>query len=293
MNGVMKKITDIFAKKEKTFSFEFFPPKTDKGRDKLAETAAFFAQQGADFFSVTYGAGGSESKATLDVVLNLLYHHDVPVMHHLTCVKHTFDDIRKQLAGMQRVGVQNIMALRGDPPANDPGYKPGPDHPRFGYELIKLIREHGDWFSIGVPGFPEGHPLTPTLDLDSKYLKVKQDCGADFVVTQVFFDNHLYYDYLKRTAREGVAMRVIPGILPITDYAKLVQFCQTCGATIPQWIHDTFAPLKDDPEATLQKGIDVVTRQCQDLLDHGAPGLHFYCLNKIEPTTAIFMALKR
>ena len=283
----MKKITQIFAEKPWTFSFEFFPPKTEAGQARLLDTAAELARRGADFFSVTYGAGGSASHTTLDIVLGLQYRHDVAVMHHLTCVKHTYREIREQLAGMARVGVRNIMALRGDLPIDQPDFKLGEDQPKFAYELIDLLREYRDWFAIGVPGFPEGHPMAPSLELDSKYLRIKQDRGADFTVTQLFFENEQYFDFVSRVRAEGVTMRLIPGILPITNYSRLLDFCSNCGVSVPERIRDEFEPLRDDPEATREHGIKFVAEQCRDLLDRGAPGLHFYCLNKPEPVLTI------
>jgi len=287
----MRKVTEIFDEKPRTFSFEFFPPKTDKGRANLFKAAEALAPL-ADHFSVTYGAGGSTSKATLEIVKALQSRLKKPVVHHFTCVKHTHSDIRAALEEMRRADVRNILAMRGDPPADEPDYKPGPEEPRYSYELVKAIRQqHDDWFAVGVAGFPEGHINTPTKKLDSEYLKIKQDAGADFVVTQLFFDNNEYYEFVERVGAEGVTLRLIPGILPITDYAKLLQFCDTCGATVTQSIKDIFEPLADDAEATYQKGIEVVTRQCRDLLDHGAPGLHFFCLNKTEPITTIYKNL--
>ncbi|MBS3735073.1 MAG: methylenetetrahydrofolate reductase [NAD(P)H] [Phycisphaerae bacterium] len=288
----MKKITDIFDEKPWTLSFEFFPPKTDKGRQRLWESAEALAGLGADFFSVTYGAGGSESHATLDVVLGLLYRHDVAVMHHLTCIKHTYREIREQLAAMSRVGVRNIMALRGDPRKDEPDFVPGPDQPKYAYQLVEIIHElRGDWFCTGVAAFPEGHPMAGTVQLDSQYLRIKQDRGADFAVTQLFFNNDVYLRFVDRVRDAGVSMRLIPGLLPVVNYEKLVQFCNTCGATIPKEVHEIFEPIKNDPEETRKRGIDFAVRQCQDLINRGAPGLHLYCLNRAEPARTIVDAV--
>lgn len=282
-----RRIADIFQEKEQTFSFEFYPPKTDKGRANLMQAAGDFADFGADYFSVTYGAGGSGSRSTLEVVEGLLEQFDVSVMHHLTCVKHTFGDIRYELETMKRSGVRNIMALRGDPPQDEPDYRPGPDKPHYGFELIKVIREWGDWFTIGVPGFPEGHPLAVNLELDNMVLRVKQESGADFCVTQLFFEPELYFDFVRRVRQAGVTMRLIPGIMVVTNYKRLVDFCDMCGASVPAMIHDAFAPIADDLQATRERGIELATRFCRELLDGGAPGLHFYCLNRTEPALNI------
>ncbi|MFP4052389.1 MAG: methylenetetrahydrofolate reductase [Phycisphaerae bacterium] len=287
-----RKITEIFAEKDRTFSFEFYPPKTDKGMSNLLNAAEELADLGADYFSVTYGAGGAGSKATLNVVRELLERFDVPVMHHLTCVKHTFETIRRELQEMKEAGVRNIMALRGDPPADDPDFEPGHNQPEYSYELVNIIREWGDWFAIGVAGFPEGHPLSPTLPLDSRYLKIKENHGADFCATQLFFENKTYFQFARRVRDAGVTMRLIPGILPITNYVRLLEFCMDCGASVPRSVRSEFGPLKDDREATREKGIEFAIRQCQELLDGGAPGIHFYCLNKTEPVRSIFKELR-
>ncbi len=287
----MKTLTELFADKQRTISFEFFPPRTEKGTAKLYDTAAVLADK-ADFFNVTYGAGGSSSKATFDIVVELQKRFALPVMHHFTCVQHTYDDIRKALEQFKAADISNILALLGDPPEGVEDYKPGPDEPHFAYELIKMIREHGDSFCIGAPGFPEGHPLTPTKKLDSEYLKIKQDAGAEVVFTQLFFDNDIYYEFRDRVRAEGVTMRLLPGMLTITNYPKLVEFCDRCGATIPQSVTDIFEPLADDPEATYKRGVEFAVEQCQDLLDNDAPGLHLYCLNKIEPVMSVYNALK-
>ncbi len=287
----MKKLTELFKDKQRTISFEFFPPKTEKGIAKLYEAAEELAKV-ADFFNVTYGAGGSSSKATFEIVVELQKRFALPVVHHFTCVQHTYDDIRKALEEFKAADITNILALLGDPPAGDENYKPGPDEPHFAYELIKMIREHGDFFCAGAPGFPEGHPDTPTKKLDSEYLKIKQDAGAEVVFTQLFFDNDIYYEFRDRVQAEGVTMRLLPGMLTITNYPKLIDFCNTCGATIPDSIKDAFEPIADDLEETRKKGIELAVKQCQDLWDNGADGLHFYCLNKTEPVMTVYNALK-
>jgi methylenetetrahydrofolate reductase (NADPH) len=288
--GMTKKLTDVFAEKERTISFEFFPPRTEKGTQRLYETAAELAGK-ADFFNVTYGAGGSSSKATFDIVVELQKRFNLPVVHHFTCVQHPYAQISEALDRFEEAGIRNVLAMRGDPPADNPDYKPGPDEPHFGYELIRAIRQHSDYFCIGAPGFPEGHPQTPTKELDSEYLKVKQDEGAEFVITQLFFENDIYYEFRERVREVGVTARLLPGILTITDFKKLGDFCATCGASIPQSVTDIFAPIADDLDATREKGIEFTIKQCRDLLENDTPGLHFYCLNKTEPVTTVYNAL--
>ena len=282
-----RKITDIFAEKERTFSFEFYPPRTDKGLENLLRTAEELAKLGADYFSVTYGAGGAGSKATLNVVRALLERFDVPVMHHLTCVKHTFEMIRSELPEMTQAGVRNIMALRGDPPADDPNFQPGHNQPEYSYELVNIIREWGDWFSVGAAAFPEVHPTALNESLDTLVLRVKQESGADFFVTQLFFNNDSYSRLLERALAAGVERRIIPGVLPIVNFERVVDFCKTCGAIVTEEVMDVFNPIKNDPEAVLARGIEFTAAKCRDLLDRGAPGLHFYCLNRPEPVRSI------
>ncbi len=282
------KITDLFDNKPQTFSFEFFPPKTEKGKANFLAAAEAFTTYGADFFSVTYGAGGTEAHATLSTVAELRDRLNVPVMHHLTCIKHTFEEVRQQLQQMKAEGIRNIMALRGDPPAEDPDFIPGPDQPQYAYHLIEEIRKHDDWFAIGAAGFPEVHPLAPSPDKDSEYLKLKQDAGADFAVTQLFFENQMYFDFMERTDRAGVTMRRIPGIFIVTDYNKAVRFCNMCGATVPQELTDAYAPYLDDQEGMFKLGVERAIRQCQDLLEGGSPGLHFYSINRTEPALTVY-----
>jgi methylenetetrahydrofolate reductase (NADPH) len=283
-----RKITDLFENTPRTLSFEFYPPKTEAGRDKLLDTTAGkLAELGADYFSVTYGAGGSESKSTLQIVRGLTQRYDVPVMHHLTCIKHTFASVREELAEMKDEGVRNIMALRGDPPGDEPDYIPGPDQPRWGCDLVGIIREYGDWFAVGVPAFPESHPLAADPDVDTKVLRVKQDNGADFAVTQLFFEAELYRRFVDRARAGGVTFRLIPGILPITNYKRLLGFCQMCGATVPDSIRRRFEPIAEDSDQTRAAGIDHAVALANDLLSAGAPGIHFYCLNRAQTVTRI------
>ena len=183
--GQVVNIIEALNKKERTFSFEFFPPRTPKGMVRMYKTARVFSELGADFFSVTYGAGGSTSKSTLEIVKEFQGRFAKPAIHHYTCVKQSPNELRLTFDEMRRSDVRNILAMRGDPPKDEPYYRPAKKKElKYGYELIEFIRKHyGDWFTIGVPGFPEGHILTPQKKLDSKYLKVKEDASAEFVIT--------------------------------------------------------------------------------------------------------------
>jgi methylenetetrahydrofolate reductase (NADPH) len=289
---MLRKITDIFREEAQTLSFELFPPKTDKGRVQLPQTVAALAELRPDWFSVTYGAGGSTREHTMEIVIDLQERFGIPTMHHLTCVGHSPAELRDILARMKQHDIHNILALFGDPPQDDPGWQPAPGAFRYCYELIRHIRSDNGFFSIGVAGFPEGHIDCPDRETDVRYLKAKLDAGADFVITQLFFDNQYYFDYVARARKQGVTARIIPGILPVTDYPALLRFCQRCGARIPQSVHDIFMPLDGNPPATYAAGVDFAVRQCRELLAGGAPGLHFFPLNKVEPAREIVTRLR-
>jgi len=252
----MLKLTETFQHRAKTFSFELFPPKTDQGHLKLIETIAELAKFKPDFFSCTYGAGGSSRGKTLEIVEHIQKTHNITGVAHITCVLHTKDEIKNILSDMQTRGIHNVLALRGDPPKNHPGWTPGPDNFKYSSELCAFIRQHfGSYFGIAVAGFPEGHILCPDREQDSRYLKLKIDAGADFIITQLFFNNKDYFDYVARLRKLGINNRVLPGIISITDYTGIINFCKTCGAQVPPEVHQIFEPIKDDKEATLKAGI--------------------------------------
>ncbi|MBO7431981.1 MAG: methylenetetrahydrofolate reductase [NAD(P)H] [Elusimicrobia bacterium] len=283
------KITKVFEKKEKTFSFEIFPPKTPEGDIKLIhETLKEFSLLKPDFVSCTYGAAGGNKDKTLALVEHIQKAYDIPSMAHLSCITHTKDEIHEIVKKIKAKGIQNILALRGDPPRDNPDMVPGIDNYKHSSELITFLKqEYKDDFCLGVAGFPEIHPLSETKEIDIKYLKHKIDCGADFIITQLFFDNQIYFDYVESARKEGITARIIPGILPITSYDGLIKFCNTCGATIPEKIHKIFAPIKDNPEQVVKAGISFAVEQCLELIKNGAPGIHFYTLNKIHPIKEI------
>ena len=288
------KRTEIFEKKEKTFSFEIFPPKTPEGDIKLIhETLKNLSLLEPDFVSCTYGAAGGNKDKTLALVEHIKKAYNIPSMAHLTCISHTKDEIHEIVEKAKAKGIQNILALRGDPPRDNPDMVPGIDNYKHSSELVSFLRqEYKDEFCLGVAGFPERHPLSPTSEHDIKYLKHKIDCGADFIITQLFFDNQIYFDYVKSVRCAGVTKRIIPGILPITSYDGLIKFCKTCGATIPEKVHEIFAPIKDDSKKVVQAGIDFAINQCKELLSNGAPGIHFYSLNKVQPLKDIIESVR-
>lgn len=290
----MKKIVDIFKNRELTYSFELFPPKTNQGFESLLKTIDQLATLKPDFISCTYGAGGGNRGKTLDVIQYIQNNHHIIGLAHLTCVLHTKEEIKHILNDIKSRDIQNVLALRGDPPQDNPGWQPGENNFKYSSELCAFMRKHFEhYFSIGVAGFPEGHILCPDKNLDSQYLKTKIDSGADFVITQLFFDNKEYFDYVNRLRHLGVTARIIPGVLPITHYPSLLKFCSLCGAAVTAEVRKIFEPIQDNKEATVQAGIEFAVRQCRSLLDGGAPGLHFYSLNKLEPTAAILSKVRR
>jgi len=281
---IIKKISDIFKEKERTYSFEFFPPKTEDGERKLFETASVIKHLRPDFFSVTYGAGGTSRELTVAIVDRLQKRFAIPTMHHLTCLEHSRAEVKAIIEQMKERNICNILALHGDMPKGVNHWQPVPDELEYSYQLCELIGSYGNFFSIGVGGFPNRKG-------DSKYLKIKMDAGAEFAITQVFFDTKDYFKYVARVRKAGVTARIIPGILPISNYQTLLKLCSTVEVTIPQSIYDIFQSLDD--EASYQAGVQFMVKHCNELLEGGAPGLHFFTLNEVDPTRSILNRVKR
>lgn len=291
---MLKKITDILKEggEAKTLSFEFYPPKTEAGRQKLPEIARDYLALKPDWFAVTYGAGGTTRDWTTPIVDDLQKRFNIPVVHHFTCVGHNQAEIKELLDDLVKKNIHNVLALRGDPPVGVAEWNPSPGGFEYCYQLINVIRSYNDYFSIGVAGFPEGHVVTRNVDLDIKYLKVKLDAGGEFIMTQLFYDNKDYFNYVKKVREAGINTRIIPGIMPIPSYQGLLKFTSNCGAGIPKRVRDIFQPLDGDDEASYKAGVDFAVEQCQELLDGGAPGLHFFTMNRVNPTAEIVSRLK-
>ena len=285
------KIRDLFSCQPQTFSFEFFPPKTPQDVDDLLVRAGELKALGPSFISVTYGAGGSTRRNTIDLVCRMQAELHMVAMAHVTCVGHSQAELHEVLAELRDRGVENLMCLRGDPPSGQANFVPAPDGLTYAHELVTLARSVGD-FSIGVAGYPERHPESVDKHHDLRYLQAKVACGADFVTTQLFFDNRDYFDFCERAQRSGVSVRIIPGIMPITNYRQIVRFTTMCGATIPATLHQRLEPVADDPQAVLEIGVDWAWRQCEELLAQGVPGVHFYTLNRSLATQRIFARLR-
>ena len=285
------KIIDILKQDKPAFSFEFFPPKDDVGFDQLFKTIDNLKSWDPAFVSVTYGAGGSTRSKTIDLVGRIKKEIGLESMAHLTCVGHSSDEILKVLKSIKEQNVDNVLALRGDPPVGENNFTK-PDN-GFGYavELVQFAREHFS-FCIGVAGYPEGHPESMNLKEDLLHLKKKVLAGASFIVTQLFFDNKFYFDFVDNLRAIGVDVPVIPGIMPILNLKQIRRFTKMCGATIPNGLMTGLEAVQNDAEAICQIGIDHATNQCKNLLMHGAPGIHFYTLNRSRATLSVLERLK-
>ncbi len=275
------------------FSIEFFPPKTEKGDASLLNrTIPKLMDLKPDYCSVTYGAGGSTREKTLAIVREIQEKHGLTAMSHLTCVNATEAELKAYLNEAKDAGIKNILALRGDPPAGTTEFQATEGGFEYSYQLVDLIRSL-DGFSIGVAGFPEGHIACKAgKQADWDHLKSKVDAGADFVLTQLFFDNQDYLDFRDYTQKQtGLDIPIYPGILPILSKKQITRFTALCGAQIPAAMTARLEEIGDDDEAVVEYGIEYATEQCQALLKAGVPGLHFYCLNKAYSTTQVIKNL--
>jgi methylenetetrahydrofolate reductase (NADPH) len=294
----MQFIRDIYTAKrvagQPVISFEFFPPKTIEGdRNLLEKQIPALLQARPDYCSVTYGAGGSTRDKTLMIVDRIQRQHGLTALAHLTCVGHTRAQVRELLEKIRSLGCKNILALRGDPPVGGE-FQPVPGGFEFASQLVRFIRESGD-FSVGAAGFPEGHiACREGKHADWRHLKEKMDAGADFVLTQLFFDNADYFEFRDYVAGKlGVRAPLVPGIVPIVSAAQITRFTQLCGAKVPSPLRTRLDQLMDNDEAAAEFGIEYATRQCEELLRAGAPGLHFYTLNKSRSTVQVLKNLGR
>ncbi len=274
------------------FSFEFFPPKDEAGTARLFKTLEELAPLEPGFVSVTYGAGGSTRDRTVELVSRIKRETHIETVAHLTCGGHSRDELREVLKRLEEAGIQNVLALRGDPPKGQSHFEPTADGFRHAYELVRFIQQEEFSFCLGGACYPEGHVETPSRDEDLQYLKQKVDEGLDFVITQLFFDNAFYFDFVERARRIGINVPIVPGIMPITNYEQLQRFTRMCGATVPMRLALQLERVKDDPEAVMQLGVAHATVQSMELLARGVPGIHFYTLNKSPATRMIVGALR-
>ena len=285
------KIRDRFGGEQPLFSFEFFPPKDDEGVERLFETVANLKPLRPAFVSVTYGAGGSTREKTVGITRRIKREAGIEAMAHLTCVGHGRDEIGELLEEYEDAGIENIMALRGDPPRGDTEFVPHPNGFSHANELIAFIRQRKD-FCLGGAGYPEVHPEAPSAEDDLNNLERKIDAGCDFIVTQLFFDQRDYFEFVSRARARGIETPIVPGVMPVTNTAQIKRFTQMCGATIPPALLAKLEAADGDSEAVVELGIEHATRQCRALLEGGAPGIHFYTLNRSLSTRKILANLR-
>jgi methylenetetrahydrofolate reductase (NADPH) len=286
------KIKAILEKVHPSFSFEFFPPKDNEGFDKLFTTITQLKPCQPTYVSVTFGAGGSTRTKTIDLVGRIKNEIGLESMAHLTCVGSDKEYIAAILDTLRAQGIQNILALRGDPPQGQEKFEKPENGFAYANELVAFIRANYD-FCIGVAGYPEGHIECPDKKADLDHLKRKVDAGADFIVTQLFFDNRYYFDFIDRAQNLGIQVPIIPGIMPILNVKQVQRFTKMCGSTIPAALMKRLDAVQDDPETVRQLGIDHATEQCERLLQEGAPGIHFYTLNRSNATLKILESLRK
>ena len=290
-------ILDIFAQHTTTFSFEFFPPKTPAAAEALYAAIDELSALRPSFVSVTYGAGGSTRELTHDLVARIKTQSTIAAVPHLTCVCHSRSQVHDILARYAELGISNLLALGGDPPRDLPDYRKADDEFQHAVDLVRFVREfdgHPDprGFGIGVAGFPEGHPATPNRMLEMDHLKAKVDAGADYICTQLFFDNRDFYDFRDRCRLAGIEVPIIAGIMPITSAKGMRRMAElAAGSRYPAPLLRALQRAGDDEAAVQDVGIHWATEQCRDLLDHDVAGIHFYTLNKSDATRRIYRQL--
>ncbi|MEX1362523.1 MAG: methylenetetrahydrofolate reductase [NAD(P)H] [Nannocystaceae bacterium] len=297
-------IRERLRHKRPVFSFEFFPPKTAKGEASLLRALERLAPLQPDFVSVTYGAGGSTRARTLEIVARIKREYGIEAMAHLTCVGSTRDELAEIVDKLGEAGVRNILALRGDPPKGETSFEPTAGGFRYASELIPFVRERGD-FSVGAACYPEVHPEATHAAADLSHLRSKVDAGADFLVSQLFFDNAKFFEFERRARGAGIEVPILAGIMPVTNVSQVQRFTQMCGASIPESLSRRLKEAEDDPQEVFWTGVSYAAHQCGQLLRrpdevsdpfaHPVPsvaGIHFYTLNKSPASRAIFHILR-
>ncbi len=284
------RIRDCFDGRRPVFSFEFFPPKSEEGVRNLYKTIQELAPLGPSFVSVTYGAGGSTRELTVELVGRIKNEIGLEAMAHLTCAGHTAEELSGILDRLKAARIENVLALRGDPPRGEAQFVRTAGGFGHAAELARFIRSRYD-FCLGGAGYPEGHPECPDKDADLRHLKAKVDAGVEFVVTQLFFEASCYFDFVARARAIGISAPILPGVMPVTGIAQVERFTTMCGAAIPAELRRRLDAVKDDEEAVVATGIVWATEQCRALLAGGAPGVHFYTLNRSRSTRVIYGSL--
>ncbi len=284
------KISDKFKERKQGISFEFFPPKSAEGKDALMKVVKDLSAYDPLYVSVTYGAGGTTQDRTISALKWIKQETDLTVMSHLTCIGATRASMDALLKEYQAHGIANILALRGDPPKNAPAFDLTQGEFKYARDLVEFIKKY-DYFSIAVAVYPEGHGQSPSIEKDMDYTKQKIDAGADFGITQMFFDNRYYYEFMDRAAKSGIAIPILPGIMPIIDCKKIVEFAGFCNTTVPKEILDRMEPVMDMPEEMRKLGVEFAVRQCEDLMKHGVNYFHFYTMNRSDSASEILKTL--
>jgi methylenetetrahydrofolate reductase (NADPH) len=286
------RIDDLLHTGRPCFSVEYFPPKTEEGRATLFETVDVLKELEPGFFSVTYGAGGSTRDGTVETAVAIKRDHGVEAMTHLSCVGETIEGLRAILDRMVEAGIENIFALRGDPPRGEPDFEPPAGGLANAAELAAMIAEHYPQVAIGGACFPEVHPEAESAEADLAYLKTKVTSGASFLITQLFFDNRHYFEFVESARAIGIEVPIIAGVMPITTYSQAKRFCELCEAVIPEPLARAMEALGGDERAEFELGVAYATQQCAELLRGGAPGIHVYALNRSPAARAILGALR-
>jgi methylenetetrahydrofolate reductase (NADPH) len=285
------RIDQILDERQPVFSFEFFPPKTEKGETNLRAALDDLKADAPSYVSVTYGAGGSTRGKTVEIVKSIKQDYGIEAMAHFSLVGQSVDDLRRQLDEIAEAGIDNVLALRGDPPKGETEWIAHDDGLHYSVELIEILKADYD-FCIGAACFPEVHPDAPSAEEDMQYLKRKVDAGANFLITQLFFDNRDYFNFVDEARAAGIDVPIIPGIWPVTNYKQIKRIADLCKSRFPERFERELDERKDDETATVDLGVAYATLQCVELLAKGAPGIHFYTLNKSPATRAILAALR-
>jgi methylenetetrahydrofolate reductase (NADPH) len=285
------RITERLREPAPFFSFEFFPPKTDEGVASLMQTAAALKSLNPAYVSVTYGAGGSTRARTVAVAKRIQGELGIDVLAHITCTGSSVDELRDVFRELEAANISNVLALRGDPPRGSSSYVAHAEGFAHASDLVRMV-EHEFDFCIGAACYPEKHPEADSFHADLDAVEKKVRMGARFLITQLFFDNTHYFDFLARVRARGITVPVIPGIMPITNYEQIDRFTAMCGATIPAGLRSELELRRNEPEAVAELGVAFATLQCVELIEGGAPGIHFYTLNKSPATRAVVSALQ-
>jgi methylenetetrahydrofolate reductase (NADPH) len=285
------RIDEILEDTRPCFSFEFFPPKTDEGMENLWRAANELKEDAPAFVSVTYGAGGSTRERTIDIVKRIKNELGLEAMAHFTCVGATVEQLRGVLDTMRDAGIENVLALRGDPPAGQEEWRATEGGLTYSTELVELIARDYD-FTIGCAAFPEVHIHSESMEQDLRVMKEKVANGARFFLTQLFFDNDLYFEFVEKARAAGIDAPIVPGIMPVQAFGQLKRMTQMCGTSIPPEFERELERRQDEPDAVRDLGVAYATLQCADLLSRGAPGIHFYVLNRSPAARAVLAALR-